>query len=154
FFEGNPASTPPLPAEFVEIKPEFLNKRRARLEPDALFRMTINAPPGARIKEAVIRWVHIREDHERNPPSIATLFKSFAAAPVPPSSPTAASLNFRSSPHNNRTLFVQPTQGPADSIVIDWTAQTKSVLEGSVMEHEHSLVWPLITIDIGAKEQL
>jgi hypothetical protein len=133
--------------DFQEITEDTLDRIRAKLFADIQVRVTITAPPGAKISAATVRWVHMRETHSTQP-KMTALFQSFV--PVP-----AGSLTLTVSTKDARTLNAQPTAGPVDSMVILWTAQPDAVLERSGMEHAHSYVWPLVKIDVvGGKEPL
>jgi hypothetical protein len=128
---------------FQEITEDTLDRVRSKLLPDVDVRMTITPPPNTKITSATVRWIHMRETHDKQP-ALGSIFRDFA--PVP-----AGSLRLAISASDPRKptaqiLTAQPTAGPADSIVIACKTQTKDVLNRSGMERDHSFVWPLVKI--------
>ena len=144
---ARPTANPP--RDFQEVTEATQGQPVADLLPDMQVRTTITPPPNARIASATLRWVHLRESRRPQIP-IASIFSSFTAVP-------AGSLQLAVSdkePRTDRnTLTIQPTAGPVDRIVIVWTIHAKAVLDRSGLEPDHSLVWPLVAIDVvgGAK---
>jgi hypothetical protein len=112
-------------------------------------RTTITPPPNAKIAAATLRWVHLRESRRPQVP-IANIFSSFTADPAGLFQLAVSDKEPRT---DRNTLNIQPTAGPVDRIVILWTVHAKAVLARSGLEPDHSLVWPLVAIDVvgGAK---
>jgi len=133
--------TPTRPLQ--EITEDTLDRVRAKMQNDMDVRLTITPPAGARISSATVRWIHMRETHDKQPP-LNSIFRDLAGDPpgsvqltvsaADPTKPTAQVIN------------VTPAAGPIDRIVITSKIQGDDVLNRSGMERNHSFVWPLVRI--------
>jgi len=144
---ADPGATPPRP--FEEITEATQGEVRQVLLGEIQVRTTITAPPNAKIASATIRWVHMRES--RNPQiPITSLFSAFASDPA---GALQISISTKVPRTQSNTVDVVPTAGPVDRMVIIWTVQKEDVLRRSGLELAHSLIWPLIVIQVvGGKE--
>ena len=139
---ADPNRTPPRPFEVITEATQ--GTRRQFMRAGMLVRTTITPPLNARIASATLRWIHMRESREPQVP-ITNIFQSFKADPDGSLQLTVSNKEPRV---NRNTLDIQPTTGPVDRIVILWTLQTEAALERSGLEHAHSLVWPLVDIQV------
>ncbi len=134
---------PDAPRPFEEVTEDTLNRRRAKLLPDVQVRMTITPPANATIASATVRWVHMRETHTVQP-KVTGIFKSFTPVPADSLQLTVSTKD----PRTPNTVVVQPTAGPVSSLVILWVVESVETLLASGLEPAHSLIWPLITINV------
>lgn len=135
-------STPPV-QPFKEVTESTLNRAHAHIFEGTHVRTTITPPPNTTIASATIRWVHMRETHTVQP-RVDQIYQSFTPVPEGSLRLTVSTKD----PRTPNTVVVEPTAGPVDKMVILWIAQTEAVLERSGMELTHSLIWPLVTINI------
>jgi hypothetical protein len=122
---------------WMEVAPDTLAYKMARIEGDANYRTTLTAPRAETIVSATLTLVHVRP----NFPTQIAYDKVFKAPTVEGSAGTATA--------SGTVLTLTATGGPK-SVVIDLDSLSKSAVAASGMTTDHSYLWFRISLTTSA----